>query len=254
MGHTRLGRLPRTRKWQDVIRLVGAGAHTADIAAATLDASQRGLETAARDPALVHSFWPLTQFPLCARQGDFVEQLAKIGVSVTDEPTLMELVGGLSDAVDDHVCRKGGRTDLGEMAQMGAAETLTAVLSQGTRSLFGETAEDVQRELARLGTPANFSVLARSFFARLTERYLTYFLSRELSNTLESVPANRQFREALALHCKQASKIVEQFAAEWFSKANYQGGITPRKAAGFVGHAVTKLSAELQKGEEDGEG
>ena len=253
MGHTRLGRLPRLRKWQDVVDLVGAGVLTADIAAATLRASERGLDDAARDPALVHSFWLLTQLPLCARQPDFVEQLSRIGVSVADEPSLMELVGGLSDAVDDHVYQKGGRTDLGEMAQMGAAEALTAVLGQRTASLFGETAEDVQRELARLGTPNNFSGLARSFFARLTERYLTYFLSRELSNTLGSVNANRQFREALALHCKQASKIVEKFAEEWFSKANYQGGITPRKAAGFVGHAVTKLSTELKKGAEGGE-
>jgi restriction endonuclease S subunit len=38
MGHTRLGRLPRTRKWQDVIGLIGAGVATADIAAATLEA------------------------------------------------------------------------------------------------------------------------------------------------------------------------------------------------------------------------
>jgi hypothetical protein len=96
-------------------------------------------------------------------------------------------------------------------------------------------------------------VVARDFFARVTERYLTYFLSRELSNTLETVDANQQFREALSLHCKQASKIVEQFAAEWFSKANYQGGITPRKAAGFISHAMTKLGAELQKGAEGGE-
>ncbi len=254
MGHTRLGRLPRTREWQDVVGLVGAGAATADVAAATLDASKRGLEDAARDPALIHSFWLLTQLPLCARREDLVAELAKLGVSVADEPTLMELVGGFADAVDDHIYRTGGRTDLGEMAQMGAAESLAAVLGERTTSLFGATAEDVQRELARLGTPANFSVLARTFFARLTERYLTYFLSRELSNTLESVNANRQFREALALHCRQASKIVEQFAAEWFSKANYQGGITPRKAAGFIGHAVTKLGAELQKGGGGGEG
>jgi hypothetical protein len=254
MGHTRLGRLPRTRAWQDVVGLVGAGADTADIAAATLDASMRGLEHAARDPALLRSFWLLTQLPLCARKTDFVEELAHVGVSVTGEPTLMELVGGFSDAVDAHIHLKGGRTDLGEMAQMGAAETLTSVLGQRTASLFGSTAEDVRRELARLGTPVNFSVVARDFFARLTERYLTYFLSRELSNELENVGSNRQFREALSLHCKQASKIVEQFAADWFSKANYQGGITPRKAAGFIGHAVTKLSAELQKGAGVGEG
>lgn len=253
MGHTRLGRLPRTRKWQDVIGLVEADADTAEIAARTLDASKLGLEDAAHDPALLHSFWLLTQLPLCARKADFVAELATIGVSITGDATLMELVGGLSDAVDAHVFRVGGRTDLGEMAQMGAAETLASILGQRTTSLFGTTHEDVRRELARLCTPANFSVVARDFFSRLTERYLTYFLSRELSNTLGTVDANRQFREALSLHCRQASKIVEQFAAEWFSKANYQGGITPRKTAGFISHAMTKLAAELQKGAEGGE-
>jgi hypothetical protein len=150
MGHTRLGRLPRTRKWQEVIGLVGAGADTAAIAAATLDASKHGLEDAASDPALVHSFWLLTQLPLCARKADFVERLARVGVSVEDEPSLMELVGGLSDAVDEYIYENGGRTDLGEMAQMGAAEALTSVLGERTTSLFGETAEDVQR-------PQNFA-------------------------------------------------------------------------------------------------
>jgi len=253
MGHTRLGRLPRTRQWQEVVSLVGAGANTAEVAAATLEASKRGLENVASDPALLHSFWLLTQIPLCARKGDFVTELAKIGVSVTGEATLMELVGGLSDAVDAHVYRMGGRTDLGEMAQMGAAETLSSVLTQRTTSLFETEPEDVHRELARLGTPVNFSVVARDFFARLTERYLTYFLSRELSNTLQNIKDNHSFREALSLHCKQASKIVERFAAEWFSKANYEGGISRRKAAGFISHAMTKLGAELQKGKEGGE-
>jgi hypothetical protein len=106
--------------------------------------------------------------------------------------------------------------------------------------------------LGRLGTPRQFSLLARDFFSRLTERYLTYFLSRELSIQLGGVSANRLFREALSLHCRQASRIVEQFAEEWFSKANYQGGITPMKAAGFVGHAMDKLRAELQQGADVG--
>jgi hypothetical protein len=254
MGHIRLGRLPRTRKWQEVVGLLGTGATTSEVAAATLHASKGGLERAARDPALVQSFWLLTQLPLCARKADFVKELENVGVSVAAEPTLTELIGGLSDAVDTHMHRRGGRTDLGEMAQLGAAESLTGVLSERTTSLFGSTAEDVRRELSRLGTPSNFSLLARDFFARLTERYLTYFLSRELSNQLGSIHANRQFREALSLHCKQASKIVERFAADWFSKANYKGGITPKKAAWFIDYALTKLGAELKKGAEGGEG
>src|SRR5712671_5711784 len=128
MGHIRLGNLPRTRKWQQVVGLLDSAAGTPQIAAATLDAAKRGLDQAARDPALLHSFWLLTQLPLCARKADFVAELAKIGVSITGEATLMELVGGLSDAVDAHVYRVGGRTDLGEMAQMGTAETLSSVL------------------------------------------------------------------------------------------------------------------------------
>jgi hypothetical protein len=254
MGHIRLGRLPRTRKWQQVVALLGVGAEVPDIAAATLTASRRGLEDAARDPALIQSFWLLTQLPLCARKPDFIDELNKLGISIRPEPTLMDLIGGFSEAVDSHVYLKGGRTDLGEMAQMGAAETLSRVLSERTTNLFGSTAEDVQRELSNLATPKNFSFLAREFFARLTERYLTYFLSRELSIQLGTVDANRQFREALSVHCRQASKIVEQFAADWFSKANYQGGITPRKASWFIGYAMTKLRAEFQAGAESGRG
>jgi hypothetical protein len=131
------------------------------------------------------------------------------------------------------------------------AESLSRLLNERTSNLFGSRPEHVQHQLSILGTPKNFSFLAHEFFARLTERYLAYFLSRELSIQLGTVSANRQFREALSLHCRQASKIVEQYAADWFSKANYQGGITPQKASVFVGYAMRKLRAELQKGAED---
>jgi len=70
MGHTRLGG-SANRKWQDVIGLVGAGVDTADIAAATLDASKEGLKMRRATPRC-SLFWLLTQIPLCARQSDFV--------------------------------------------------------------------------------------------------------------------------------------------------------------------------------------
>jgi len=251
MGHIRLGDLPRTKKWQEVVGLLDTGAATPQIAAKTLEAAKLGLEEAASDPALVHSFWLLTQLPLCARADDFVAALNKAGITVTSTPTLLELVGGFADAVDDHVRRTGGRTDLGEMAQMGAAESLASLLRERTTSMFGTTPDMVRRELAALATKKQFSTLARDFFGTLTERYLAYFLSRRTSSQFRSVPDNREFREALALHCRQASKVVEEFAGSWYSKANYEGGITPRKAANFVHFALTKLRKELEKGAGD---
>ena len=250
MGHIRLGNLPRTRRWQQVVDLLDEGAGTPAIAAATLAAAKRGLEGAARDPALIHSFWLLTQLPLCARQQDFIAELNKNGIGVLSEPTVFELVGGFSDAVDDYVRRSGGRTDLGEIAQMGAAESLTAILRDRARSLFGTTPDLVRHELAALGTKKQFSVFARDFFARLTEKYLAHFLSRTTSSQLRGVRQNREFRKALETHCRQASRIVEEYAGSWYSKANYEGGITPRKAAIFVDHALSKLRKELEKGAE----
>src|SRR5689334_8949446 len=147
MGHIRLGRLPRTRRWQQVVKLLHSGAEAPEIAALTLAASRRALQQAARDPALVQSFWLLTQLPLCARKPDFADALRNIGISITSSPSFMDLIGGFSDAVDDHVHRTGRRTDLGEMAQMGAAESLSQVLAHQTTTLFGSTGEDVQREL-----------------------------------------------------------------------------------------------------------
>ena len=52
MGHIRLGNLPKTRKWQQVVDLIEGGAGTAQVANATITAAERGLKLAAlRKPA-----------------------------------------------------------------------------------------------------------------------------------------------------------------------------------------------------------
>ena len=46
MGHIRLGTLPRTRRWIQVLDLIGEGAGTPEVAVATIDASKQGLISA----------------------------------------------------------------------------------------------------------------------------------------------------------------------------------------------------------------
>jgi hypothetical protein len=258
MGHIRLGTLPRTHRWIEVLDLIGGGAGTPDVAAATMDASQGGLIRAAKDPGLVYTVWLLTQIPLAARSEDFAARLRKIGLPVSDSPSLLEVVGGFTGAVDVHLRRTGGRTDLGEMAQMAATEALAALARPANASLFESTAPRVQETIRSFSTPKQFSVLAREFFARLSKKYLTYFLSRELSNYVSgdgrfsNIDRHAEFNQGLDLYCRQASRIVEEFSGGWFSKGNFKGGITQAKAAGFVHVAVKKLRAELAKGESAG--
>lgn len=80
MGHIRLGTLPRTRQWIQVLDLIGGGAGTPDVAAATMDASQHGLTNAAKDPGLVYTVWLLSQVPLAARSENFAARLRKLGL------------------------------------------------------------------------------------------------------------------------------------------------------------------------------
>jgi hypothetical protein len=254
VGHIRLGELPRSRKWDQVIDLIGAGGDVASIAAATFRAAEVGFEQAAKDEGLGRAAWLLTQLPLAARQPNYSERLAALGLKVSDAPDLPELIGSFSDAIDSHMRRTGGRTDFGEMAQLAAAETLASVLGSRTQTLFGSTPEDVRVELGTLATARRFADLARRFIASLTRRYLSFFLSRELPNHVggrrrfANASEHAEFDKAFDLHCLQASLIVEDFAGGWFSKTNWERGITPADARSFIWVALKKVRSELRRG------
>lgn len=121
---------------------------------------------------------------------------------------------------------------------MAAAETLTALGTPQTASLFGTTLTDVQQAFRTFSTTKQFSTLAREFFTRLSGKYLTYFLSRELSNYVsgdgrfKSINEHAEFNEALGLHCRRATRIIEEFAGGWFSKTNFEGGSHPKRRPG----------------------
>ena len=94
MGHTRLGTIPKTRKWRDVVEQVvggnlasaGEASFVADmpvIAAKTLDAAQRGLERAVEDPGVRYTFYLLTQVALAARAADWETALGKHGIRLS---------------------------------------------------------------------------------------------------------------------------------------------------------------------------
>jgi hypothetical protein len=71
MGHIRLGVLPKSQKWRQVVEELRLGADLSEIAAAAADAAETSLQNASADPAFLHAFWLLTQIPLAARRPAF---------------------------------------------------------------------------------------------------------------------------------------------------------------------------------------
>jgi hypothetical protein len=253
MGHSQIAPPPITRKWREVVLLITFGAGAEEVAAAASAAMEGALGAAAHDPAVRHAFWLLTQVPTAAKSDDFPGELRRLGVYAGAAPTLPEICGGVIEAVDRRVQSTKGRTDLGELATLASVESLSSVAGQEMPSLFGPThaAGDTHAALRKLATPAMFSVLAHDFFARLTRRYLDYYLSRELPNHIglrsrfPTLGDHHHFDQALDAHCRQTALIVRQFAADWFSKHTFEGGIDPQKAGGFVHYAFEKIRREL---------
>ncbi len=254
MGHIRLGALSQSKKWRQVVDLLRSTQTSRSIAAAAADAAEKSLQVAARDPAFLNAFWLLTQIPLAARGPTFAADLRRLGLRVDDHPSLMEIAGAFSDAVDRHARDRGGRTDLGEMAQMAAVESLMTTVGPALPSLFEPSPEEVQRAIGRLAGGDRFIALAHAFFARLTERTLGYYLGRELANHIGPGArfvddgARAEFDAALARHCREAARIVEALAGGWYGENVYQGdGLTPDAVGKFVPVAFKKIWAELRK-------
>jgi hypothetical protein len=258
VGHVRLGTLPKTRKWRQVIELLEGGADAEAVARASSDAAESALARAANDPALVQTFWLLTQIPLAARKEHFAPELRRLGLQVGDQPLLLDIVSALTDAVDRQAMAVGRRSDLGEMAQLSASETLAMLPGRDLPGLFGASGNDAKLAIGKYAATRQFGALAREFFARLTKRHLDYYVSRELSNHVgpgerfSTLRDHGAFDAALDVHCREASSIVQDFAGGWFSKRTFGGTLTPQETGRFIRVALKKIQSELRRRRGDG--
>jgi len=178
MGHNRLQYPPDTARWLPVVESVADGADVAIVAGATIEAANKGLELAKSDKGLQHAVWLLSHLAIAAREPNFSSALAECDVKLPQSATALDVVAAFSDAMDRHLAATRSRTDIGEMAQMAAAESLAHLVGRESAGLFGSSSEATQAAIRSFSTKSGFSDLAHSFFARFTERYLGYHLTR----------------------------------------------------------------------------
>lgn len=252
MGHVRLGVLPKSRKWDEVVRLLDENASVDLIAAAAGDAADSALSRAAHDPGFHKALWLLLQLPIAARGPDFGADLAQLGVNAPADPTLLDLTAAISGAFDQPYDPVAERSDLGEMARLALVESLTGAVSADLPSLFDPEPGDVRRAVGRLSGGDRFAELSRDFFSRLTYRVLDYFLSRELANHIgpglrfQTSAERGRFEDALTRHCHEAARIVQEYSGGWYGKTVYHSeGLTPDKATRFARYAFKKMRDEL---------
>jgi hypothetical protein len=256
MGHLRLGRLPKTLRWSGVVGLLdGPAVEAPAVARATVQAAEERLRRLAGDPSLTYCFWLLTRITWASRSGDFAANLADLGVAVDPQASALAFISRLTDETRTEIGRFTESGPFGELASLALRRALSETVGQHGPSLFGSSVDDLRQACRAYSIRAQFGVLARRFFGDFLSRTLRYFVDKEVSNHvgaghgLADVGQSRQFSEALDLYARQSARIMEDFAAGWYSKHNWEskGQVSQEEARGFVTIALRKLRMELKR-------
>ena len=133
MGHHRLGRLPASKKWKEIVcYLAEADVEVGQMADATAVAAEDSLALWEKDPAFIEALWLLVKIPQAAREKEFAKALRRLGLMVPDDPTITDVVVGLDAAIESVQRRNPGAvTNLSEMARHAAVAAFTASRRSG---------------------------------------------------------------------------------------------------------------------------
>ncbi len=258
MGHIRLGRLPKTLRWRQVVELLDEPALDASaVARATTLAAERRLRDLAHDPTLVYSFWLLTRLTTAARRPNFEGELAEVGVDAKADEPILGFISRVGEAVRVEAAGHPESGHFAELASIALRRALAETVGQHGPSLFGSSVEDLQAALRTYSGGQSFGRAARLFFGDFFARTLRSFVERELSNRTGSAPALRgiedsqAFGESLDRYARESARIMESFAAGWYGKHNWEskGQISRQESQGFMAVALRKLRMELTRSE-----
>ncbi len=262
MGHTRLGVLPASRKWNEIRNLIAEDANAATVGAKTLsnvvnllgDADRDKAGKLADEPGVIRAMWLLMTLPAVAGEPDFAAALNRTGVRLSERAwhSPIAFVEAVVGGVERQIA-PGEVTTFSDVALNALRQTLLRKLVGYSASLFETSQEFIQHTWAEHATSGRFGDLAREYLGVLLERCVQYYVSRELPQQLgpgqrfEDPQEIEAFNRELAVWCRERAAIAEKFAGAWLSKQRYQfGRPTMDTAQRFVRYALAKVGSEVR--------
>lgn len=255
MGHERVGRLPRTKRWQAIVAQIAECTDTPDqvaqIAADTITNVRDRLRHLDGDSGVNAAFGCLVELAYALGSAPACD-LTRFGIPMGEPPTARAIARAVREAVE--TC-----ADSLEYAELAMASAMDAIAQwQRTPETEQQTLFDVDEDSwavwQRAGTPGGFCELSRLFFARLTSRYLHYFLDREAAAALPDLWSLQRFDVALDAHVDDVSqhsfetaRIAQSFAAGWFTNHTREGAPSGREVRDFLSIVFGKLREELRR-------
>ena len=255
MGHERVGALPYTKKWRDVVaQLAESSGSPEDVAAIANDTLQNvraQLRKIHSDDGVVAAFQFLVALTKNSSLGDPGEASFSPRIDLQERPSTLRLIGQLRSWVE----AQGGSREYADIAAKASADAISLWSAQQSMqaSLFSSPGDS--RDIWQgADNGAGFCEVSRLFFSKFTERYLNYFLEREASASMVSIPDRDRLASQLRDHIDgvskfafESSRITQSFAAGWFNNHARDRYPSKEESRGFLSVAFGKMREELKR-------
>ena len=254
MGHIRLGILPRTHRWRQVIDLLEQAVSLPELAQATFDAAQAGLARVPEDQGFTQTLTTIFEFIDGLQSKDPTAVLRQKGFIIPNDASLFDYISSFKERADAAISEVRLRSDVAEIAQNSFTQIVFEGVAPSLPTFFGAGPGDVQKALQADLKGQPLAKTMHEFFVTFTQQYLNYYLSRELpyhvgqGKTLPNINGHSAFNEALDLYIRQTVRITDEFTPGWFGKARYERRLSHESVSRFAQVAFMKIRSEFNRG------
>jgi hypothetical protein len=258
MGHERIGYLPKTQKWTNIVDKIKVfntdNDNISDIASNTTKNVRIRFKNIEQDGGVIAAFKYLVLLTYASKLSNPEKFLKTEGINLPHAFNIFDLTKSVQDFV--------AKSEKSKEYSTFAVQSMNDTISEWSRN------QSVQQILSFDKTQNNFDIwqkaatgdgfceLSRTFFAKFTGRYLKYFLEREASSKIQSLSNRQLFIKKLeghvaeiSKHAFETAKIAQSFAAGWYNKNAIDKVPSDSSMKGFLSFAFEKLNSELLREE-----
>jgi len=257
MGHERVGILPRTQRWKQIVQQITnypTSNNIEHLTQQTIRNVRSRFESIKDDRGVQAAFKFLVFLAYASKLKNPSDFLSSKGINLPDKFSPIKL----AKAINEWTAKHTQSNEYGTVAKQAAIDAISKWYEQyQTQQLNLFTVDTDPSEVWReASSGAGFCELSRLYFSNFTERYLKYFLEREASASINSIDDRNRFEEQLERHIDnisnyafETSKITQSFAAGWFNKNTKESFPTERQIKDFLSFAFEKMRDELLREE-----
>ena len=255
MGHERVGALPHSKKWRDIVDKLADSPGSREDVAAIANAILENVRTRFRkihsDDGVIAAFQFLVALAKSASAEDINATSISPKIDFEGNPSTLKLIVQLRSWIES-------QKDSNEYAIIAMKASADAIsrwsAKQGQQATLFTSSVDASEIWQRADSGAGFCEVSRLFFSNFTERYLNYFLEREASAEMMNISARDYLAQHLREHIDdvsrfafETSRITQSFAAGWFN--NHARGKDPSKdeLKRFLSIAFGKMREEMRR-------